>query len=493
MEENELYLHVDEEEERVVNIGRLFINIVKKWRAMLIYGLLLAVCFVGLKYLKDWKNYSQLEEEITTDSLEETLTTDEYGNVTSYVSLFEQLESIKQQRTNRLQYQLDPYNKKVLILNYAISLLDTNNDKVDVGTEIANHLSDSVVINQLATIYCNHILSDALIKEISKLTNNMEEGDLTALINSSYSNGVVCIQIAYIDGMDIQAIADIINNDMAQFSGDLQKISEHELTLTDETYNVIVDNDLAKIQTEMYTQIYNLQSQINNLENNFDDAEKEYVRVFLEDRAKGEIEEVDTEEVTDLQTKPTISKKWALIGFVLGIMLVCFWELMKYIFSDKLHSSDDLTDYLHLQIFGHQLTGEKKESPKGIDGLIYKLENRNKKVLSPEDQKEIIISGIRLYCEQNNLKEIVLTGTDIEGIDDAYIDEIKCSLNNAGINVSVEKNIYYYPESLQNCVKTPNIVLFETIESSIVNEIENVLVKAKEYNINVLGAVVMEV
>ena len=491
MEEKELYLRVDDEEdEREIDFGLLFVKLIKQWKVILIAGIIFAICLVGFNYMNSLKNYSQVEEDVSIDSLEDALTPEEYTNVISYISIFDKLGTLQQQNSNRLQYQLDPYNKESLYLTYAIKLKD-DVESDNIGKEIARHLSDSTIVNQLSGVYCNHVNNFDWYKEIKTLTKNIDHNDLNTLIRCNYSNGVVTIQITNTEDVDIKAIADIIKNDLELFANDQQGIAEHELLFTEESYRKSVDNDLVTTQLNMSNQIYNMQNQLIYLENNLDDAEKKYIETYLKNCGESNVETDDNVNVTDDNIKPHFSKKMAVAGFAVGILLVCFCELIKYLFSDKLHSEGDLTEYLHLQIYGHQSMKEKVV-PKGIDGLIYKLENHNKKILTPSEQKEIIISGIRLYCEQKNLKEIVLTGTDIENIDKEYIESVKDNLNKAGVKVLVEKNIYYYPEALQNCVKIPNAVLFETIESSVVKEIENVLLKAKEYNINVLGAVVME-
>ena len=487
-----------EEREKEIDLMDLCFKILKKWKWMLFYGVLIALLCVGLRYRKDKiqaleldktekKNVDTEDKEDVLKAMQEKLTADQYSNVSTYISLYESLSVRRQARDTSIRYQIDPYHEKVLCLTYAVRLPDIDDSDSDDSTEtmgeylIAEHLSDDTKLTQLATIYHSHILGTEIINLISDVTMDISENDLRSLITSTVSNKLVYVNVKYTDDMDIQTISGLIKNDLEQYSAELQGMEEHEFILVDESYVEVIDDDLIKVQyDELYSE-YSLQSQMNLIENNFDDVEKEYIQTYLGNQNVGDVVE---------KNPVRLSKKMLIIGFAIGVFIVCLWEIMRYTLSGRLHTAEGLSEYYGLRLFGIQLNTDAGVSKRGIDKWIYRLENRNQKYLTPDVRKEIILSSIMIYCKQNSIDRVVLTGTDIEDINEEYISQLQADMKEANIIATVEKDINYYPEALQRAAEVGNIILFETIEKSIESEIENILIKAREYNINVLGTVV---
>ena len=479
-------------DERDIDIGMLLIKIAKAWKYMLVIGIVFSICFSLLKYVKDYAQYQDDVEEVTTATLIDKLTLDEYENVSAYISLFEKLSELQEQSRERVQYQLDPYNKNVLSISCIVDLINIDESNYSDGSIIAKHMLDENHINQLSAIYRDYMVSQELIQDIMIEMSGVSENDVRSLINCKYYDGVITFQLAYTESMNVDRIVEIVKDDLIKYCESNQNIVAHELIINKENYNNVIDNDLAKLQNDFTSQIYSFQYQINVLEAGFNENEKQYIKAYLSEKKKSgqDVENIQVESI--VKTAPCVSKKMIVVGFVIGVILVCVWTMLKYIFTGKLRSSDDLIEYYQLQLFGIQTNKYNGGMPKGIDKLIYNIECRNRKKLDIEEQKKVIISSISLRCQQSNIQEVIITGTDIENIDIGYLDEIKSGLTENGITVTIEDNIYYYPEALQNAAKVKNIIIIETVDSSIEKEIENILLKAKEYSINVMGAVVFD-
>lgn len=488
MEERELYLRVDDEDDdRELDVRALIFSVARKWRQMIIWGILCALALGGLKYFKEYRSYNSTVEEGHIEDIEKTLTEKQNSEISIYLAFYDRQNVYKEEMGQRILYKLDPYNKHVLSLNYIVNVTEDLVVGDDAILSISKENRNGRVMSGLAGAYTSHMTGSALIEEIMKTQSKISENDIRSLITAKYENSVITFELVYTEDMDIESIADAIKKDVENFSKEQQKIVKHELVLVDETHKVVVDNDLVRLQNDMVTQIYDIQNRMNGLENNFDDTEKEYIRLYL----KGDEEEKSVDTSISEEAAPSVSKKMVLAGFIVGVMLVCMWEFMRFVFSGKLQSVDDLAEYYKLRIFGVQDAEKEKKAPKGIDKFIFNIENRNRKQLAYDEQKEIILSGISLYCEQNEVKKLILTGTDIENVSGEYLSELKAGLAKKGIETEVEKNIFYYPEALQSSIKVANVIIFETIGSSIEKEVDNLLLKAKEYNINVMGAVAL--
>lgn len=479
------------EKEKEIDLKDMCIKVLMKWRWMLVWAVVMAVALAGLKYFKDKRDSHEGEDtdEVLSVMLED-MTPSEISNVETYIALYDNLDMLREDMNTRLIYQIDPYHEKALQISYAIKLPEV--EKGSGEYIIAQHLSDETKINQLTTMYSNYVMSSDFIEEISKAVPNISESDLRTLISvvNTNTNGIVNIKIIYTEDMDVEGIAEIVKSRFEAYSESLQETEKHDIVLGSEYKSEIIDDNLINTQNSLVSREYSLQTQVNSFGNGLGEAEKAYIETYIDGKNKAKA--TDEEPVALKKSTTGISIKFAILGAIVGVFLVCVWEFMRYILSGKLHTVSTLSEYYELRVFGVQDIGDKASKKKGIDKILYRLKNGKKKELTPEAQKEIIASGIKLTLEQQDIKEIVLTGTDIEKLDESYLNEIKSVLNKAGVKTSIENNIYYYPEALKNTANIKNIIMFETIDASSEYEIENMLQKADEYDIRVLGVVVLE-
>ena len=486
-----------EEKEKEIDIKDMLFRVLEKWRWMIVWAVIMAVALAGLKYLKDKRSSHEGEDtdEVLSVMMED-MTPSERSNVETYIALYDNLEMLRKDIDTRLIYQIDPYHEKALQISYAVKLPEV--EKGSGEYIIAQHLSDETKINQLATMYSNYVMSSDFIDEIAKAVPEISESDLRTLIsivNNNNNNGVVNIKIIYTEDMDVEGVAGIVKSNIEAYSESLQETEKHDIVINSEYKSEIIDDALINTQNNLISREYSLQTQLNGLNNSLGETEKEYIEVYADGKAEKKVaqkESEDDEAVAKDKSSTGISIKFAILGAIVGVFLVCMWELMRYILSGKLHTVDTLSEFYELRVFGVQAVSDKNNKKKGIDKLLYKLENGKKKLLTPEAQKEIISSGIKLTLGQQDIKEIVLTGTDIEKVDESYLNGLKEELIKNGVKTSVENNIYYYPEALKKATEIKNVILFETIDMSIEYEIEKILQKASEYDIRVLGVVAFE-
>ena len=489
-----------EEKEKEIDIKDMLFRVLEKWRWMIVWAVIMAVALAGLKYLKDKRSSHEGEDtdEVLSVMMED-MTPSERSNVETYIALYDNLEMLRKDIDTRLIYQIDPYHEKALQISYAVKLPEV--EKGSGEYIIAQHLSDATKINQLTTMYSNYVMSSDFVDEIAKAVPEISESDLRTLIsivnnnNNNNNNGVVNIKIIYTEDMDVEGVAGIVKSNIEAYSESLQETEKHDIVISSEYKSEIIDDSLINTQNNLISREYSLQTQLNSLNNSLGNAEKEYIEVYADGKDEKKVSKKDSEEeesVAKDKSSTGISIKYAILGAMVGVFLVCMWELMRYILSGKLHTVDTLSEFYGLQVFGVQAVSDKNSKKKGIDKLLFKIENRKKKVLTFEAQKEIISSSIKLALEQQDVKEIVLTGTDVEKLDESYLNELKEELTKNGVKTSVENNIYYYPEALKKATEIKNVILFETIDMSIEYEIENILQKAVEYDIRVLGVVAFE-
>jgi len=188
-----------------------------------------------------------------------------------------------------------------------------------------------------------------------------------------------------------------------------------------------------------------------------------------------------------------VSPIHAVLGLMLGAVIVIVFQFIKYMMISKLRVTSDLAEAFHVPVLGTlrlSFGGKGKQSK--IDVKINKLFLTGETHLSNEQQSKMICTDIKLAAQKENLRSIYLTGA----VDDKHMDRLKAkfvdNLKDLLPQVQWGKSPVCNPESLENLVAADGVVLFEKIDSSNYCDIQKVLEYCKRYNIPVIGCVVIE-
>ena len=197
------------------------------------------------------------------------------------------------------------------------------------------------------------------------------------------------------------------------------------------------------------------------------------------------------EEYIQQKTEPELSLKVVLVGAILGIFFVCACVVLKILYTAKLQKSEEIT-----KIYGIRLLGEITEDSKNrkllwaIDRLLYMIRNRRRKVLNHEQQKQMILSNIEITCEKENIKEIYVTGSEMETISVELLEQWANILKQKKITVKWGNSINYDAKSLRSMSATGHVIFLERVNVSKYREIENELRMANEQKIDIIGSIV---
>ena len=104
----------------------------------------------------------------------------------------------------------------------------------------------------------------------------------------------------------------------------------------------------------------------------------------------------------------------------------------------------------------------------------------------------MVASSISLFSEQNDTKEICLSSSLFEKLKDDALKGIARAIEDKKITVKVVDDIAYDQEALETCSKADGVILIEQVGLSLLSEIEKEIKMAGEYQIRILGAVVLD-
>jgi len=156
-------------------------------------------------------------------------------------------------------------------------------------------------------------------------------------------------------------------------------------------------------------------------------------------------------------------KKWIIIGFFAGALIIVGIYILLYILSDSLHE------------------GEEIES-------LFDVKTWNTKKIQRQRLKEVLIATIMAKYDEYNT--ILVTGT-------VFSDNLKKFLEEVNKKVSKKSFVVFQdainnPEAIKALSKINAVILLETIEKSKMTEIYREVKYIKQNNVPIIGCIVEE-
>ncbi len=462
-----------ERPEREVDLIELFWNILLGWRKIVCLGILFAILVSGMKYFMSVRSYRALQN-INFEEAKEELKKEELEKLEDAKGLQTRVDDYEKYMETSVLMQIDPYAKPIVQLQYYVE-----------SDYIINYTKDSKrdYTNDVTSMYCNYINSgDMAQKVIEEAGLSVSKEGFTELIQVSQNSGTIYISISYTDAGKLTDISNVVKSLLQQKSSEMQKLGSHTLEVINESQNVVVDSALVERRENIANSIITLKSQLQNLKNGMSNEQK---AIFKEELAQMSGEEEEQEE-------PGFSIKFVILGALVGIFLACAWIAVKMVFTARLQNPKEIRSMYGIRLLGEvTLHSEKKRFLSVIDKWILAIKNRKKKILSVEKQVELVSTNSALFCRQQNVDCVYITGSEYESVDAAVLKKIRENLTRHKINVKEGENIAYSAMSLQSCIEAGNVLFIEQTGKSVYNEIYNEINLAIEQKCNILGAVVL--
>lgn len=482
-----------ENQEREISLKELFWKIVLAWKEWLICGVIFAVLFAGLRYVKDMRSYQvaianleSAEENAAEDAAEIVLTADERQEVQDAKSIQQAMNKSRKYLQESVLMNIDPYQENALILQYYIDSDYTWNIAEDISGDYTSAVTNA---------YAEYVKSGAVAKRIQEeLGLDVEERYIEELISveelesAVKADDILTVQVIYNDEEVLEQMAQIVKECLEEQAVTISDtVGSHTLNLLSENIAVQTDSELATRQSTVQSQMYSYRTQLNALLNTMTEDQLEELDIVLaEEEDEGEAEE---EVAAETLVKPSFSKKYLVLGFAAGVFVVVLWICGVAIFTSKLQSSQELEAMYGLRLFG---TVKKDRKVVGLDKVLLRLKNRNQKQLSKEASFQFLISNLELACKAEKVMQIFMTGTEIEHMEKAWLEQFVQKMEEAGIAVVYGENICYDAVNLRKASEIGCAILLEESGCSIYEEITKEVKTLSEQNVKILGCIGVE-
>ncbi|MCI8483878.1 MAG: hypothetical protein HFH41_06015 [Lachnospiraceae bacterium] len=467
-------METQERMEREINLLELFWNILLGWRQIICFGLLFAVLLGSVKYVRDTRAY-QAAQNMDQEQTEEALTEEELEQVAEAKELIAQMAEYENYMEESAWMQIDPYREARLTLQYYVK-----------SDYVINYTRDNVrdYTGDVINAYSNYAASGEMSSEIIKEAGlSISQEDFSELRSVDMDNTTLVITIAYPKEEQLESIGESVKKQISKKESEIQQIGAHQLILLGESQDFVVDKDLIDRKGVIFDTITRLQNQLNNLKTNMTEPQLNLL--------KNDKEEDSEEKEENLIPTPGFSVKYAVLGAIFGVFLVCIWIVCKMLFTARLQNSEEIRSLYGMRLLGEiEVPSKQSRFLPGVDAKLLAVKDRRRKKLSPDQQIKMVSANIALSCKQQGMDHIYLTGSEYEKADKNVLESLKQELMAQGVQIQEGGNIFYDAESLKQGTAIGNLLFVEQIGQSIYDEISNELNLAREQKSNILGIVV---
>ena len=407
-----------------------------------------------LDTVEGWEEKAKLlieqDEEAVLQSNQETK-----ENLKAQIANYEKRMSyLRSYISESLLMKIDPYNKYESSLYFSISDIDPGAYDQSFGEEITpeEYLRNKIV-SQYASLWDRADLSSELgIDDFSGLP---EKYILEVLNFSNYGDGVIRIRAA---GNSAEMTEKMARASYAYLSSKSQEAADlsypHTISLVSSNTVMLIDTALNENQGAIYSELEELKSTYEELKTELKEQEKPKT------------------------SSPAIDLiKSAVVFGILGGILACMWCAVGYIFSGKIGSSSQLSNWLGLTAIGN-MSGNHTYLDCWADRLC------GEKVWQDRDSAcTYIRERVDFLCGERNQVAILSTVVPPESFI-ADLDKI------AGIReVKFADNATMNPRAV-GLIKTSDcIIMAENIGKSKIEDINSIKKLAEETGKTIEGVI----
>ncbi|MGN0168947.1 MAG: hypothetical protein ACI4AB_12990 [Acetatifactor sp.] len=489
-------------EEREIDLIDLIADILSHWRGVLVCMLIGALLMGGFSYVRSYQSAKEVlveemtpEEEITPDKrlteLEEQLKASEVMAVRTVIDDEQEYVQYQQYIENSVLMQADPYNISRIEMLFKIQMDDMGQSYMlrSVYEDLVNGVGMLQWVEEQTGI--SAVSADELITAQAKSNVYvLNGGQETELGNDSLK-----VIILHSDEAECEKMARAVKDYIKQQHELLaQELGAHEVVLLSETAGTVMDTGLRDRQISYSNTKMTLLTNCAKAKEAFTENQQVYYEllrgedgILEEDKEGGETEA----EVETVAQRPSISKKYVVVGAVLFAFVYAGVFFVLYILNGKLRAADELQKLYHISQLGLIVKDEGKKKF-FIDRWIDALRNRNKRQFTGEQSLELAATAVKISAKKQELDTICLMGCDLKAGAETVCRKLKEMLEQENISVMVLDNVLYDAEAMEKLGGAKGVVLVEKAASTMYDEITRELELVSRQGIKILGGIVVE-
>ena len=460
--------------EQEVDLKDLILAILRRWRSIIVVGILMAVVMGGYAAVSGSRaGAGESEDEQTYEDALALYESEKAGLEMEIENLEMTLKGLSAYQENSLLMKISPYNKPV------------------ASAEVYIDAEDSQVMRSLAKAYTAVLKNENTLEKLYQILPLEDQYLLELFSVDSYLQGMVTVEYAAdsstvtstyygedINMLSIKATAgdqetaglllEALLGEMESSEGELAaSIGPHTLNVVDEGISAVVDMELAKKQQDNRDSRSQLTTALENSQTAYDE---------LEEPAVPSAGGVSVGRVL----------KYVVLGGAVGVFLMAFAYCVVYLMSDKIHSEKDLKSRFGIKILGVMPGSGVGEHTFFIDQWLYRLEGRN---CSGQMEPAYDLAAANLKNYAGGAKNLLLTGT----VGEEQMKELAQSLSRRlpGFVLTVGKNMAEDVDTRKKLPDCDGVILVEKAEASRAGAVQQEIEMIGNVGKEIVGAVVI--
>ena len=470
--------------EREISIVDLMVEILLHWRMFIIWMIAGAVVLGAFSYVRSGNavKQQQVQTEEAEQAPEEWLTEEEMQNV-EYVVSYEKMYLAKEayrEKSPLMQADFNNISKAEATIAIVAAQRQQSCDIERVYEDIVKSSECIVKVAEdtdMETVGVAEMLY--LDREAESVAIESGEGAGTFKIVAVHNDEGKC------KDMLESAVSFLKEKQPAVGSA----LGEHEIIVVNESFGVVSDMDIADLQKAVLNDIAAMKKTVSDAKDALSDVEKRYYDLLMSDVVEEAEEAVSSPTAAPAQG---ISKKYVLLGAVLAAFVYAFILLLVYIFNTKIRATDSLLELYGLPQLGVVPKEAGKKRVLGVvDKWIMSIRDHNKRQFSPDEALELAAVAAKMAAGKEALQEICLMGCGLKEQSLDVCEKMKKRLEEEKIQVNILNNVLYDAQMMEELEKAKGVVLVESADSTLYNEIAEELELLKRQDIKVLGGVLV--
>jgi hypothetical protein len=486
---------VNREEERVINIKKMFLSAARHWRSILIAGILLGLLLGGYKFLGGLR----ASRDTTGEQALETYNSQKK-------SLETQLKSEKRKLEDNAIYQKESVIQNMDAHDYyaeTISYYITTNYQIDPKLSMQNPDYSDSVIGAYASAVNDGELYDYVM---DKMTTKIKRRYLQELVKtkSDMDSNILTIYIVGPNQSTVKEIADLFKNGISSKKAEItEQVATHDISIVSDSLRNTADNDVdvnksnnnssddsnsgitetnfvLEAQKAYESSIQSIQTSINDLNNQQSNLkEPEVSQITKKNAAKNAV-------------------RYGVIGLIAGILLLILCWDIHYVHSSTAEDFEELKKRQGIRILGEYRPEVPRRAFHRLDALIDRIEgidptsrdlNQVYGISAAKIQNELADSGID---QKSTSTSAVLIGTVSKEDLDTVRENLLKTLSDAGlepIRIISGGNILNDAEAIRILGAYTNAVIVERKNQSQRAKVSEEILMVRDMGKNIIGLI----
>lgn len=447
---------------REVNLKSMLFAMLYQWKRMLLVGVILALVLGGFQFYRKWTQMNdadavakiQAEYQASVEAYEDSVALLE-GSITTLES---DIESQKDYLENSVLMQIDANN----VYESDVSIYLSTDYQIMPGMAYQNVDKTQAVQTAYLTALTGNELTNRLAASEGLANKYLRE----LITVSTDQSGILNVTVCHNSGRKAEQIMEQILNYLPEIQEQvITGISAHTYSIVFDTLGTAVNQDLAERQERETNRLQELQDKLV--------------------AAQEELQALEAPAEVEFSGRNAVKTgiKWAILGGLAGVLVVCFCGCVGFICSDRVYSAEELNSR-GLKILGSVCLPEAR-----YDRITRWLSRKEGRLTenSPENMA-LIAANIRNYCKD---VKVVLVSSDLET---EQTERNGAELQRALPDIRFESygSLLRDPEALRKLPVCDGVLLVLVCGKSRYSQVKKSLERVTDAGKTVLGCVVVE-